>query len=128
MIGVGVGVGEVIGLSDVECACTLGSVALSIGVAQGTVVDNFDGVPTLRDGVGGFGSFSALLSVSVIFCEELRFGSPTSKLGVVVKGGAIRMVIMSVAAYLKKLSKPTFGIGISLGFFTMSTSLTNLFG
>ena len=54
MIGVGVGVGEVIGLSNVECTCTLGSVVLSIGVALGAVLVTFDGISTLGDGVGGF--------------------------------------------------------------------------
>ena len=65
--------------------------------------------------MGGFGSVSTLLSVSAIFCRVLRAGSPAYKLSVVVEGGTIRMAIMSVAACLKKLSKPTFGIGVSLG-------------
>ena len=79
--------------------------------------------------MSGFGSFSALLSVSVIFCRALRVGSPASKLGDVVEGGTVRMVIISVAACLKKSSKPTFGIGISLGKkVTVSTSLTDLTG
>ena len=124
---VGVGVEEVVGLSNVECACTLGSVALSVVVALGIVLVTFDGTSTLGDGVGGFGSISALLSVSVIFCRALHVGSPASKLSVVVEGGAVRMVIISVAACLKKSSKPTFGIGISLGKkVTVSTFLTNL--
>ena len=98
----GVGVEEVVGLSNVECACTLGSVALSLIVAIGAVLVTFDVVSTLRYGVGGFGSVSALLSVSAIFCSALRVGSPASKLGVVVEDGAVRMVIISVAACLKK--------------------------
>ena len=65
--------------------------------------------------MGGFIMFSALLSVSAIFCRELRVGSPASKLGVVVEGGAVRIVIMSGAACLKNSSNPTFEIGISLG-------------
>ena len=55
--------------------------------------------------MGGFGIFSALLSVSAIFCRALRVSSPTSKLGIVVECGAVRIVIMSVAACLKKSSK-----------------------
>ena len=115
MIGVGVGVGGVTGLSDVECDYILGSVALSVGVSICVVIDIFDDVSTLGDGVGGFGFFSVLLSVSAIFCRSLCVGSPASKLGVVVEGVAVRIVIMSVAIYLKKLFKPIFGIGISLG-------------
>ena len=65
--------------------------------------------------MGGFGSFSALLSISAIFCRVLRVESPASKLGVVVEGGVVRMVIIYVAACLKNSSKPIFGIGISLG-------------
>ena len=114
MIGMGVGVGEVAGLSDIECDCNLGSVVLSVGVDIGAVICPFDGVSTLGDGVGGFGSFSALLIVSAIFCRALRVGYPASKLGVVVEGGDVMMVIISVAACLKKSSNPTFGIGISL--------------
>ena len=44
MIGVGVGIEEILGLFDVERACTLGSVTLSICVAMGAVVGTFDGV------------------------------------------------------------------------------------
>ena len=115
MIWVGVGVGEVVVFSDIECACTLGSVSLSVIVTIGTVLVTFDGDSTLGDCVGGFGSVSALLSVSVIFCRALRVGSPDSKLGVIVRGGDVRMVIISIAVCLKKSSKPTFGIGISPG-------------
>ena len=72
---------------------------------------------------------SALLSVSATFCRSLCVGSPASKLGVVIEGGTIRMVIISVAICLKNSSKPTFGIGISIGKkVTVSTSLTNLVG
>ena len=113
MIRVDVGVGDIAGLSDVECACILGSVALAVGVAIGAVIGTFDSASTLEASVGGFESFSGLLRVSAIFCRSLRVGSPGSKIDVVVEGGAIRMVIVSVAAYLKKSSKPTFGIGIS---------------
>ena len=60
----------------------LGSVTLYV-VALGAVVGTFDCVSTLGDGVGGFGSFSALLNISAIFCRALRIGSPASKLGVV---------------------------------------------
>ena len=45
MIGVGVGVGEVVGLSNIECACTLGSVVLSVGVSIGAAIGTFDGIP-----------------------------------------------------------------------------------
>ena len=110
----GVVVGEVLGLSDVECTCSLGSVTLSVGVAIGAVMGTFDGVSILRDGVGGFGSFSALLSVSATFFRVLRAGYPASKLGVVVEGGVIRMVLISIVACLKKSYKSTFVIGISL--------------
>ena len=115
MIGVGVVIGEDTGLSNAECACTLGNVVLSVVVAIGTVICMFEGASTLGDGVGGFGSFSDLLSVSAIFCRALRVESPASKLGVIVEGGAVRMVIISIAACQKKSSKPNFGIGISLG-------------
>ena len=115
MIGVGVCVGDVAGLSDIECACTLGIIALSVGVALGAVICNFDYVSTLGGSVGGFGNISALLIFSALFCRALRVRSPVSKLGVVIEVGAVRMVIMSVATCLKKSSKPIFGIGISLG-------------
>ena len=129
MIGVVVGVGDGVGLSNVECDCTLGSVSLSIGASLGTVVGTFDGVSTLGDGVGGFGSFSTLLSVSVIFCRAMRAGYPASKLGIVVEGGAVRMVVIFVATCLKKSSKSTFRLGVSPGKkATVSTSLINFVG
>ena len=107
MIGIGVGVGEIASISDVEYAYILGSFALSVVVALGAVVDTFDGVSTLGDGVGGFGSFFTLLSASEIFYRALRVGSPTLKFGVFVESGALRMVIISVAACLKiHLSQP----------------------
>ena len=67
---------------------------------MGVVVGTFDGVSTFGDGVGGFGSFSALLGVSTIFCRALRIGSPAFKLGVVVEGGDIRIRIIYIAACL----------------------------
>ena len=94
MIGVSPGVRVILGLSDLECACTLGSVALS-DVALVAVVGTFDGVSILGDGVSGSGSVFALLIISVVFCRALRAGSPASKLNVAVEGGTIRMVIMS---------------------------------
>ena len=103
-----IGYGEVVDLSDVECTCTLGSVALSVGVTMGAVVGTFNGAFNLGDGVCGFRSLSALLSVSAIVFIALRVVSPTSKLGAAVEGGAIRIVIMSVATCLKRSSKPTF--------------------
>ena len=54
MISVGEGVGDVVGLSDVECECTLRGVALSVGVDMGTVVCTFYGL-SLGDDVGGLG-------------------------------------------------------------------------
>ena len=99
--------GQFVSSSNVECACTLGSAALSVGLTQGAVVGALDGVSTLRYCMGGFGSFSALLSISAIFCREFCIEFTTSKLGVVVKNGVVRMVIMHVSAYLKsRLSKP----------------------
>ena len=91
MIGMGICVGEAVDLSNVEYDSTLGSAVLSVGVTLGTVVGNFDGVSTLGDGVSRFGSVSALLSVSTLFCRALRVGSLASKLGVVIEGSAIRM-------------------------------------
>ena len=102
MIGMGVGGEDVVGLSDVECVCTLRSVVLSVGVALGIFIGNFGGFSTLGDDVGGFRSFSTLLSVSEIFCRALLVGYPASKLSIVVEGGAVIMATMSVAAYLKK--------------------------
>ena len=52
--------------------------------------------------MGGLGSFSALLSVSTIFCRALHAGSSASKLVVVFEVGAVSMVIISVAACLIK--------------------------
>ena len=101
-----------------------------IDVTMGADVCTFDGFSTVGDGMGGFGSISALLSASAIFCRALHVGYPASKLGVVVViGGVVRMVIISVAACLKKSSKSTFGIEISLGKrVNVSTSITKLVG
>ena len=57
---------------------------------------------TLGDGVSGVIIFSTLLDTSVIFCNASRVGSSASKLGVVVEGRDVRMVIMSVATCLRK--------------------------
>ena len=128
MIWVGAGAGEILGWSNVERVCTLGSVALST-VALGAVVGTFDNVSTLGDGVGEFRSFSTLLSASVIFYRVLCVGSPVCKLGGGFECGTVRMVLMSVAACLKSSSKFTFGIVISLEkYVTVSTSLTDLVG
>ena len=51
MIGVGEGVGKIVGLFNVEYDCTVGSIALSIGVDLGAVVCILDGISTLGDGV-----------------------------------------------------------------------------
>ena len=59
MIGVGAVVREIVGVSNVECACNLGSVALYV-IASDAVVGNFDGVSNLGDGVGGLEIFSTL--------------------------------------------------------------------
>ena len=127
MIGVDVGVGEVAGLSHVECACTLGIVVLYVGSSIGSVIGTFDSVATLADGVDGLVSVSALSSVYKIFYRTLHDGSPVSRLGAVAEGGSVRMVLISEATCLKKSYKPTFGIGISLEKRdTVSTSFTNL--
>ena len=74
MIWVCIGIGEVVDLSDVECAYILGSILLSVGVVLVVVVGTFDGVSTLRDGVSGFGSFSALLIFLQYFLEHCGLG------------------------------------------------------
>ena len=49
-------------------------------------------------------------------------GSPACKLGVVVEGGSVKIVIMSFTACLKKSSIFTFGKGMAVGKkITMST-------
>ena len=72
---------------------------------------------------------STILSVSGIVCKSLRVGSPDSKLGNVDNDIDVRIVIIFMAVCLRKSSKLTFEIGMSLGKkLTMSTSLTNLVG
>ena len=74
MIRVGAVVENIVSSSNVECAFTLGSVVLSVVVALGEVVGNFDGVSTLGNGVGKFGSFFALFSASSIFVMHCVLG------------------------------------------------------
>ena len=97
MIGTGSGIADIVGLFDVEYACTLGKVALSVATSD-AVVGTFDIVTTLGDGVGRFRTFSALLSLSTISCIVLHVASPVSKLGVIVEGGTVRIMIISVLA------------------------------
>ena len=52
-------------------------------------------------------------------------GSPACKIGVVVDGGSVKIVVMSFIACLKKSSIFTFGKGMAVGKkFTMSTCLS----
>ena len=65
--------------------------------------------------MNGVGGFSALLNASAIFCKELCVESSVSKLNIVVKGGDVRIVIMSIASCYRKSSKFTLGIRMFLG-------------
>ena len=58
--------------------------------------------------------------------SEFLIGSPTYKLGVVIEGGAIKIIIMSVAACLKKSSIFTFEkVTLFVKKFTLSTYLSS---
>jgi hypothetical protein len=78
---------------------TLGSCVISGDFAHGAT-----GI-TLGDGGSvrtGSGILSTRLSCHANVSKALRTGSPASKLGVVVDGGCVRIVIISVAACLRK--------------------------
>ena len=78
---------------------TLGS-----GVISGVFARVAPGI-TLGDGASvrtGSGILSTRLSCLANVSKALRTGSPASKLGVVVDGGCVRIVIISVAACLRK--------------------------
>ena len=63
------------------------------------------------------GSFSALLSTVTISSRVFFVGSPACNEWVVVEGGAVRIVIISVSACLKKSPNLTCGNEMAAGFF-----------
>ena len=77
------------------------------------------GVSTLGGGVTGWGCKTGMgsirLSCVAIVCSALRTGSPACKVGVVVEGGQASIVMISVAACLKKSSSLTSGKGTVVG-------------
>ena len=77
-------------------ACTLGDAATGVCSCVGS--------GTLGDAAGGSiagGMGSILLSCVASVGNVLRTGSPACRLGAVVEGGCVRMVIMSEAACFK---------------------------
>ena len=60
------------------------------------------------------GRLFTLLRISASFNKELRVELPCYKIGTVVAGGFSKIVAMSVAAWRKQSSKPTFGNGITV--------------
>ena len=96
---IGVMMGGAVGALSGIFAPTLGSGVLSCVFARVA-----SGI-TLGDGASartGSGILSIRLSCFANVSKALRTGSPASKLGVVVDGGCVRIVIMSVAACLRK--------------------------
>ena len=95
----GVGIGGDVGAMGGTLVPTLGSCVISGDVAR--VVNGI----TLGGGasvMSGSGIFSTRLSCFANVSKALRTGSPASKLGVVVDGGFVRIVIISVAACFRK--------------------------
>ena len=63
----------------------------------------------------GSGIVSILFNCFANVSKALRTGSPASELGVVVDGGFVRMVMISVAACLRKSTSLTCGNGTLVG-------------
>ena len=61
------------------------------------------------------GRVSARCRHVAIFNSAFLVGSPDSKHGMLDEGGAVRMVIMSTAAYRRNSSRFTLGMGNGLG-------------
>ena len=100
------------GVRDGTCVSTLGSCAIYF-----EWVDTADG-NTLGVSVSiltGSGIVSILFNCFANVSKALRTGSPASKLGVVVDGGFVRMVMISVAACLRKSTSLTCGNGTLVG-------------
>ena len=88
------------------------------------------GVLTLGDaatGTGWIGIISTLFICVANVSNAFLTGSPASRLGVVVDGGCVSMVMISVAACLRKSSNFICGNGTVAGKnVTVSQSLTSL--
>ena len=78
---------------------TLGSCVISGDCALGANGITLGGDVSIMTGSG---IFSTRLSCFANVSKALRTGSPASKLGVVVDGGFVRIVMISVAACFRK--------------------------
>ena len=93
----------------VGCSSTLGSAAWWSLLTSATLVG------CLSWGWLIVAMSSTRFSCCAISRRALRIGSPACRLGVVVDGGFVRMVTMSVAAWRRWSVMVTFGKGTSCG-------------
>ena len=103
--------------------CNVGAGVGAMGCTLGSCVLMFTGmcfVAGITLGVGvavgrGSGILSILFNCVANVSSALRTGSPASKLGVVVDGGAVKMVMISTAACFRKSVNFTCGNGTLVG-------------
>ena len=108
----GVGTGAGFGGRDDPCVPTLGSCAISSDLMNGAVGSTLGGAVSI---LTGSGIVSILFNCFANVSNALRTGSPASKLGVVVEGGFVKIVMISVAACFRKSTSLTCGNGTLVG-------------